>query len=341
MPVIRHFAVGALAAAAALATSLIMAGSSTAVTSPAHPACPPQMVWNPLDNTCDYPTSPPPITTPSPVPGVLPLSSTVQFNRWWTGSDHLAVTSASQTPTSASFEWRPGYSTLGLLINFTAPGTVPLYSCNAAGDEFTSRRSDCESQHLNSLLGYIYAAPPANIPSQAVYRCIYGTDHFDSVNSSCEEQRVDQLLGYTLAYITWNRWYVAAAQDHYAISSSPPPGATLENLPGKSLLGDLLTYPAPGTRAVYSCKYDGIGSELNNFPDEFTSTVNGCEYGNESGLLGYIYTAPPAGVVYQPVYSCMRGVVLGSAIGLDHFDSADPTCEEQSRSSLLGFTRII
>jgi len=95
----------------------------------------------------------------------------------------------------------PGYNgetPLGYLLSSPVPGSAPLYSCQIGGDQFTSAAASCEGQQVNTLLGYVYASPPAGGPATIVLqRCAAG-DHFDSLSPTCEGQRVEGGLGYVI-----------------------------------------------------------------------------------------------------------------------------------------------
>ncbi len=225
----------------------------------------------------------------------------------YNNGDHSAV--VWQPPAGATFE-----GSLGVLLNVQVPGTIPLYSCYAGGDEFTSPQSNCEGQRVGGFLGFIYTSPPAGVVvTQGVWRCTIAGEHFDSLNPGCEGQRVESLLGYTIAQVALSRWNNG---DHSAIIGQPAAGATYE-----SSLGVLLNVQIPGTIPLYSCYAGG---------DEFTSPQSNCEGQRVGGFLGFIYTSPPAGVVTQGVWRC--------TIAGEHFDSLNPGCEGQRVESLLGYT---
>ena len=227
----------------------------------------------------------------------------------WNSGDHKAISA----PPSPGSVWE---GTLGNLLTSQVTGTVPVYSCNVGADEFTSLTSNCEGQKVNGLLGFIYKAKPAGVPTRPIYRCTTVTtgEHFDSPASNCEGQRYESLLGYAVAYTAWNRWNNG---DHKAILGPGPSGATWEGT-----LGHLLTSQITGTVPVYSCN---VGA------DEFTSLTSNCEGQKVNGLLGFIYKAKPAGVPTRGIYRC-TSVTSG-----EHFDSPASSCEGQRYENLLGY----
>jgi hypothetical protein len=112
----------------------------------------------------------------------------------------------------------------------------------------------------------------------------------------------------------WSRYASPSVGDHMAIVAAPPAGYGFE-----SVLGHLLSAPAAGTHAIYSC--------LNIGWDEFTSSYSNCEGQTVRGLLGYIYDSPTTGAA--AVYRCR--------IGSDHFDSPASNCEGQVVEFLIGY----
>ena len=224
----------------------------------------------------------------------------------WNSGDHKAISA----PPSLGSVWE---GTLGNLLTSQVTGTVPVYSCNIASDEFTSLSTTCEGQKVNGLLGFIYKAKPAGVPTRPIYRCtsVPSGEHFDSPANNCEGQRYENLLGYAVAYTAWNRWNDG---DHKAILGPGPSGATWE-----ATLGHLLTSQVAGTIPLYSCN---VGA------DEFTSLTSNCEGQKVNGLLGFIYKTKPASVPTRPIYRCTSG---------EHFDSPASNCEGQRYESLLGY----
>jgi hypothetical protein len=75
---------------------------------------------------------------------------------------------------------------LGFLLNQHLAGTVPLYSCNAHGDQFLSRAADCEGAKQLGLVGWAYAKPPTGIPTGPIYRCRRRNgERFVSAKATC------------------------------------------------------------------------------------------------------------------------------------------------------------
>jgi len=124
----------------------------------------------------------------SPPPG--------EWNRYYNSSSRTHADVTGTPPAGFNYE-----ETLGDLLLVSEPGTTLLYSCQSGVGEFTSPNSNCEGQHVNGAIGYIYNAPPTGLVTRAVYRCRTASgDHFDSPLSNCEGQIVEFRLGYVLAY---------------------------------------------------------------------------------------------------------------------------------------------
>jgi hypothetical protein len=112
--------------------------------------------------------------------------------------------------------------------------------------------------------------------------------------------------------------YVGAV-DHWVTTGAVTSGYHLE-----ATLGFLSPYSSPGTVALYGCLGGG---------DHFLSLDPGCEGQTELGTQGWIYTAAPATVASEPVYSCL----VATPAAEDHFASLDPHCEDQITVGLLGY----
>lgn len=116
----------------------------------------------------------------------------------------------------------------------------------------------------------------------------------------------------------------ARKADHISATAAPPSGLyTLEMVMGK-----VSAVQATGTTAIFDCGYFG---SPRIFVDHFTSVSPTCEGHIYYGVIGYIFTAPPAGYGSIPIYRCR--VTASQEI----FDSPSPTCEGQTGASLLGF----
>ncbi|WP_051105734.1 protein kinase domain-containing protein [Parafrankia discariae] len=134
------------------------------------------------------PTAPAPAPAPSQAPRLPPATP---LYRYYNGQDHATLTSA--TP-AAGFHLE---QVLGnLFTSGDVPGTVPVYTCLDGSESFTSLASSCESRTPVGVLGWIYAAKPAEPATLAVYRCRIGADHFDSPRADCEGQTAEGLIGY-------------------------------------------------------------------------------------------------------------------------------------------------
>ena len=202
-------------------------------------------------------------------------------------------------------------STLGDLYSVSVAGTRPLYSCQEVASEFTSLGATCEGQHLNGLLGYIYASQPTTPPTVAIYRCrvLSNNDHFDTPSAECEGAAAvdEEKLGYAIAVVPWNRYDNPSSGFHEDISAAPGSGFNFE-----STLGDLYSVSVAGTAPLYSCQTG---------PSEFTSKSATCEGEHLNGLLGYIYASRPTTPPTVAIYRCR---VLSNN---DHFDTPSAECE--------------
>ena len=118
----------------------------------------------------------------------------VSLNRWYNGSDHFS-TNTMGAPIGYGLEY-----SLGNILGVNPPGTHPLYACKVGGDEFTSPLATCEGQAVVGLLGFIFDAQPAGLPTRALYRCtLNGSgEHFDSADPACEGHKTEFLLGWTM-----------------------------------------------------------------------------------------------------------------------------------------------
>ncbi|ONI88357.1 serine/threonine protein kinase [Saccharothrix sp. ALI-22-I] len=103
-------------------------------------------------------------------------------------------------------------------------------------------------------------------------------------------------------------------------------GSTILATPGgfvpEGPLGKLAANAESGTQPIYSC-------QINNSADRMTSGVADCEGQRTYGLLGYIFTAPPADVATKALYRCNAGG--------HHFDSLDPACEGKTVEFRIGW----
>lgn len=87
-------------------------------------------------------------------------------------------------------------------------------------------------------------------------------------------------------------------------------------------LGRLYQSPHQGAAVpLYGCKAGEI--------DAFLSLDGACEGRHVSGLNGYLYAQPVAGLALNPLYRCRSS--------RDHFASNDPQCEGSQTEELLGY----
>jgi hypothetical protein len=84
---------------------------------------------------------------------------------------------------------------------------------------------------------------------------------------------------------------------------------------------------------IYKAPQNGATVGLNGCKagstDAFLSLDSGCEGQIVSGINGYVYAAPFAGMTLKPIYRCVTDH--------DHFVSNDPKCEGSSTEQLLGY----
>ncbi|HZC77510.1 MAG TPA: hypothetical protein VE258_07155, partial [Ktedonobacterales bacterium] len=98
---------------------------------------------------------------------------------------------------------RDGYfanQALGYLYDQQQPGTQVLDDCLAAdGRHFLSTQANCGGQRVFSMQGWLYSAPPAGIPTAALYSCFSSGDgYFGATDYTCGGQTQEGLLGYIL-----------------------------------------------------------------------------------------------------------------------------------------------
>jgi len=117
---------------------------------------------------------------------------------------------------------------------------------------------------------------------------------------------------------TLSRFY--NGRDHVSATSETFPGYSREGA-----LGVLYTSPVAGTHPIYQCR---VGSW-----DYMTSLNANCEGTSIVGVLGYVYSSPPA-AANRPFYRC-RVASTG-----DHFDSTAANCEGQIVEGRLGYLLI-
>jgi Concanavalin A-like lectin/glucanases superfamily len=118
-----------------------------------------------------------------------------------------------------------------------------------------------------------------------------------------------------------SRWYNLETGEHFTTASGPPPAGYHFEL----ALGQLAPAGVPDTRPLYLCQ---LGT------DEFTSAQVDCEGQRPLGLLGSVYTRPPAGAPAIPMYRCTTSYAPN-----DHFDTFAPDCEGHHVDGLLGYIR--
>lgn len=131
------------------------------------------------------------------------------------------------------------------------------------------------------------------------------------------QERLEHTFAYRPAGLTALYRYLSQTNgDHRASTSAQLPGHKRELTHGY-----ILTKPAPGTIALFSCM---VGTT-----NEFVSTDANCEGQGKLGMLGYIYpiTSQPAGTI--PIYRCRTGG--------EHFVSVKANCESMIYEGMLGY----
>ena len=210
--------------------------------------------------------------------------------------------------------------TLGYLLPSGGAGRLAIFACVAAGENhFLSHDGNCEGQTPLGRLGFAYAAPPAGVPTAAVWRCRRTGDHFASLDPACEGQTTESRLGYLpVRGAGLVRAYAPGANRHW-VSAAPVPGGYRY----ERTLGYLLEAGGAGRTALYSCR---AGAD-----DQFLSLDPGCEGRKALGREGFLYAAPPATEPTVPLYRCVGGG--------HHFATTDPGCEGRRTEALLGWLR--
>ncbi|WP_452603482.1 serine/threonine-protein kinase [Saccharothrix hoggarensis] len=103
-------------------------------------------------------------------------------------------------------------------------------------------------------------------------------------------------------------------------------GSTLLATPGgftpEGVLGKLAINAEPDTRPLYSC-------QIKNSQDRMSSVSPTCEGQTVYGLLGHVFTKPPADVPSKELYRCN--------LGGHHFESLSPTCEGKTVEFRIGW----
>jgi hypothetical protein len=207
--------------------------------------------------------------------------------------DHLTTTGAVD----------PAYryqANLGFLLDHAGPGTVPLYSCTAGGDQFLSRDSGCGGAGALGLVGYAYASQPTGPSARAIYRCrAAGTGELTvAYGSECDAPDTNEgLLGYTISVAPLGRYRDSVEGDRHKGDHLTTTGGVGPAYHFQGNLGFVLTERLAGTAPLYSCT---------SHSDQFLSHKPGCGRGKQGGLVGWIYSSAPSGTPSRAIYRCRR-----------------------------------
>jgi len=227
----------------------------------------------------------------------------------------------------------PGYyveGPIGLPAPEGAPNTRMVYSCRNASGYFLDSQATCGGSGSEVLgqAGLMYTAPPADVPTIAVYRCLVLAtgDHFASHDPSCESTpdkiRTELMLGYTRVYAPLVR-YVEPGGAHWSTTHADllPAGYTPEASLGYVAIGGVSS-----VTELWMCQ-DADAD------DEFLSTDPACEREQvlPTWYSGLVWTGPPAGVTQsRQLYACQ------SSTG-ERFESLDRFCEGGTQVRQLGY----
>jgi hypothetical protein len=237
------------------------------------------------------------------------------LSRYWNANTNTHTISSGLVGGGHTLEW-----TLGFLLQSGGPNRRAVYECAAGADRFLSLDSGCEGRSELGRAGFVYAAPPGTEEVTPLYRCVIpGQSHFASPDPACEGQTTESRLGYLRrTQEVLNRAYNPSNGTHWVTSGGIGPGWFFE-----FSLGYVLTRDGGDRRPLYGC--------LAGSADHFLSLDARCEGQQSEGRLGWVHTAPPAGVEHAGLYRCRTGT--------GHFASLDPGCERTQREGQLGFIR--
>ncbi|MFY1698150.1 S8 family peptidase [Solwaraspora sp. WMMA2101] len=224
-----------------------------------------------------------------------------------------AITVNASTRTDA----RASFSNWGTCTDVFAPGDG-ITSAWASSDTATNTISGTSmaAPHVAGAAALILADNPALTPAQ-VARVLLGAATPNKItNPGTGSPNLLLFVAQgppppaSVLYRFWN------GRDHISSTATSIAGYQREGP-----LGSVRTSPEAGTRPLYQCLVSGW--------DYMTSLDSNCEGQRVVGLIGYAYTAPPAGS-----YLTVRRCRMSSG---DHFDSTTSNCEGQIVEGLLGY----
>jgi hypothetical protein len=236
--------------------------------------------------------------------------------------DHFTTTGA----VGAAYRFQ---ANLGFLPMQQLAGTVPLYSCMAARDQFVSRAPDCGGAKVRGRIGYAHTTGPAGLPTNAIYRCRAGDtgELTVSYDPGCDDPaNVNEgLLGLTISVATLGRYIDRIhgdrrKDDHFTSTGGVGPAYHFQ-----ANLGLLPNRPLAGTVPLYSC-------DANR--DQFLSLAADCGGAKVLGAIGYVYVDEPAGIPARAIFRCR--IAKSGELSVSY----DPECNgaDNTNEGRLGFT---
>ncbi|MFC6155815.1 LamG-like jellyroll fold domain-containing protein [Kribbella jiaozuonensis] len=207
---------------------------------------------------------------------------------------------------------------VGSLGSMASEGLTVNSCLNNTRDYFLSRSATCENKAVLGPVGQLWTSKPAGFETLPVYRCMVpNTRHFASNDSNCEGATNEGLLGYAKATAP----LIRNLATNYPYDHTTTVGRVPGNYKPEGMQGYVSMVPQAGTTALMQCKTG---------EDTFSSTDPLCEGKTVVGTTGYIWTAPPDGVVSHPLFRCR-------ASWNELFDTGDPNCEGQTKETQLGY----
>ncbi|WSA12883.1 S8 family peptidase [Micromonospora sp. NBC_01813] len=224
-----------------------------------------------------------------------------------------AITVNASTRTDA----RASFSNWGTCTDIFAPGEG-ITSAWSTSDTATSTISGTSmaAPHVAGAAALILAASPNLTPAQVATTMLGTATPNKITNPGTGSPNLLLFVAQgppppaSVVHRFWN------GRDHISSTATSIAGYQREGS-----LGSVRNSPEAGTRPLYQCLVSGW--------DYMTSLDSNCEGQRVIGLIGYAYTAPPAGSHYT-----LRRCRMSSG---DHFDSTTSNCEGQIVEGLLGY----